>query len=306
MAKAKSTCSIDGCEKSVFARKWCCAHYKRWRKYGDPLAGGVYRDGPKGCVVEGCEQKHEAKGYCRTHYNRLYYTGSATRACATCGKDFTRTSGDFIYCSVECKPFCRIEGCEHKVQAGQDVCTNHHKVIHRNGGKDPIYTWAKSKVCVVCGAKDWPDNRSRKYCSAACQQLDYRFKGAAKNRPKSTVCILCGEEFSITGRTKSGRLQRTDTLWCQQCGRESADARRYKKYGIVPSEYQAALLRGCDICGAHPEALHVDHDHNCCPPTKYRTCGKCVRGFLCGGCNRALGMFDDRIDSLEAAIKYLS
>lgn len=33
------TCKIDGCEKKLFARGWCGAHYMRWRAHGDPLAG---------------------------------------------------------------------------------------------------------------------------------------------------------------------------------------------------------------------------------------------------------------------------
>lgn len=30
-------CSIDGCEKRVFARTWCSMHYARWKVHGDPL-----------------------------------------------------------------------------------------------------------------------------------------------------------------------------------------------------------------------------------------------------------------------------
>lgn len=34
------TCDVDGCERQVRHRIWCNAHYQRWAKYGDPLAGG--------------------------------------------------------------------------------------------------------------------------------------------------------------------------------------------------------------------------------------------------------------------------
>lgn len=33
-------CAIEGCDKPVFCRKWCGAHYARWRRHGDPLSGG--------------------------------------------------------------------------------------------------------------------------------------------------------------------------------------------------------------------------------------------------------------------------
>jgi hypothetical protein len=33
---AKSICSIEGCERDVYARGWCRIHYVRWRMHGDP------------------------------------------------------------------------------------------------------------------------------------------------------------------------------------------------------------------------------------------------------------------------------
>lgn len=33
------TCSVEGCREPVLHRDWCCAHYNRWRRHGDPLAG---------------------------------------------------------------------------------------------------------------------------------------------------------------------------------------------------------------------------------------------------------------------------
>ena len=40
---AKATCLIDRCRKPARSRGWCGAHYKRFLKYGDPLAGGPAR-----------------------------------------------------------------------------------------------------------------------------------------------------------------------------------------------------------------------------------------------------------------------
>ena len=48
---------------------------------------------------------------------------------------------------------------------------------------------------------------------------------------------------------------------------------------------------------------HVDHDHSCC--SKDRSCGKCVRGVLCGNCNRAAGMLKDSAPRCRGLALYL-
>ncbi len=62
---------------------------------------------------------------------------------------------------------------------------------------------------------------------------------------------------------------------------------------------------GCAICGAAPgkKRLNIDHDHNCCEYGK--SCGKCVRGLLCQGCNTGLGHFRDSPNVMYQAINYL-
>jgi hypothetical protein len=80
------------------------------------------------------------------------------------------------------------------------------------------------------------------------------------------------------------------------------DARLRREYGITLSEYKR-VLRGqggcCAIC-KRPEkefknALAVDHDH---------VSGK-LRGLLCWGCNKALGVFRDHIENMKEAVQYL-
>jgi len=63
----------------------------------------------------------------------------------------------------------------------------------------------------------------------------------------------------------------------------------------------------CAICGSNQSELRnklsVDHDHKCCQGEK--SCGKCIRGLICGNCNRGIGLFGDSVELLQAAINYL-
>jgi hypothetical protein len=41
--RKREPCSVDDCQRPHLRGGWCAAHYWRWRKYGDPLAGGPFR-----------------------------------------------------------------------------------------------------------------------------------------------------------------------------------------------------------------------------------------------------------------------
>lgn len=78
-------------------------------------------------------------------------------------------------------------------------------------------------------------------------------------------------------------------------------------YGLSLDALTTLLDAGCSACGS-AENLHVDHDHVCCPAgSSPRSCGRCVRGVLCHGCNTALGLLGEdpaRIEGLLEHIKY--
>lgn len=40
-------CSVDSCDKSQIAHGFCDAHYRRWKRYGDPLGGGTQQGAPE-------------------------------------------------------------------------------------------------------------------------------------------------------------------------------------------------------------------------------------------------------------------
>lgn len=41
MAKIKRICSVENCGKPHYGRGFCCAHWERWKRYGNPLEGRV-------------------------------------------------------------------------------------------------------------------------------------------------------------------------------------------------------------------------------------------------------------------------
>ena len=51
---AERTCSIPGCSNPARSRGWCNVHVSRWRRHGDPLAGGPARTRPM--VERFCEK----------------------------------------------------------------------------------------------------------------------------------------------------------------------------------------------------------------------------------------------------------
>lgn len=64
------------------------------------------------------------------------------------------------------------------------------------------------------------------------------------------------------------------------------------KYKMTIEEYTERSSKGCEICGVKTKHnLQVDHDHRCC--NGGITCGKCVRGIICPGCNVAVDKYDE-------------
>jgi hypothetical protein len=74
-----------------------------------------------------------------------------------------------------------------------------------------------------------------------------------------------------------------------------------RRYGLSLDDYKAMLERQggrCAICGREPikdNRLCVDHDH---------MTGK-VRALLCDNCNMALGSFNDDVEAMAKAIRYV-
>lgn len=76
-------------------------------------------------------------------------------------------------------------------------------------------------------------------------------------------------------------------------------------YGLTLERTTELLAAGCAVCGSRDE-LHIDHDHRCCPGgSSPRSCGQCVRGVLCHGCNTALGLLGEDPARIEALLAHV-
>jgi hypothetical protein len=94
----------------------------------------------------------------------------------------------------------------------------------------------------------------------------------------------------------------------------AANRERFNRYSTDSMLRRLEKLAGrrcpevCELCGK-PDTrtrLHFDHDHDCCNTTfPEKSCGRCFRGWLCGKCNKTLGMVEDNPEYLEALAAYL-
>lgn len=136
-------------------------------------------------------------------------------------------------------------------------------------------------------------------------------------------CSKCGIVKPLTDyyASRPGRIRR-ECKPCHLAYRAAWRAANRTKvrllyYGITDEHYAELLAAQGGVCAIckEPEiaksrhtgeiaALQIDHDHGCCGARQ--RCGKCVRGLLCGRCNRALGLLRDDPSLIAAAGDYLA
>lgn len=115
-------------------------------------------------------------------------------------------------------------------------------------------------------------------------------------------CLLWLSENSYAGHKNTlDKLQAT----CRRCAARDHKLRHYGVDTYYILEQQGNRCRICGVQEGDTDRLvwHIDHDHSCCSGKK--SCGACVRGVLCQQCNQGLGNFNDSIESLRNAVRYL-
>lgn len=127
----KKTCAIDGCDGGVSARGWCAKHYVRWKKFGDPLGGGPFKNKWSGatCSIDGCgNPRRRGSGMCNAHYLRFLRHGDATHGRAMNGAQ-AKFIRELVYTTeTECItwPFGGRDPKGWALSAAHNVCTAKH------------------------------------------------------------------------------------------------------------------------------------------------------------------------------------
>lgn len=185
---------------------------------------------------------------------------------------------------------CPIINCGRKIYVG-GYCKSHYEAKRtgrelssvRNIGQDPD---CSIEGCIYVA-------HSRLLCITHYRHWLYSPEQMAKASVQKCPVPVCDKTIKTT----------------------SVMCKNHKRLGTRYSIPDDKLLKMFDeyVCGnfacESSEDLHVDHDHSCCwkgkhPGTK-KSCGDCVRGWLCRGCNMSLGAMKDDIKKLEGLIAYL-
>ena len=143
----------------------------------------------------------------------------------------------------------------------------------------------KAKGCKKCA-------HVQTHCIRGHELTEDNLYFSGDNRTCKT-CVLGRSASRYNNLDEAGRRQWMLNSIVSNNGRNRADYEQKKHLG------------SCAICGKSEEkrGLCSDHDHSCCSGSK--SCGKCLRDFLCQKCNQGIGFLLDSPELMRAAAVYI-
>jgi hypothetical protein len=144
-------CSIENCNKHVYAKKLCRYHWKLQRdkiRQENLLLG---KDNINVCKVENCNNIVLAKGYCLRHYNQFQKHGKIT----------------LVEKRIEYPKVCQIDGCNEKSYS-LGYCEKHYTNLYKHN--NPLYEKTINQKCNIenCENKYYAKGYCRKHYRKFC------------------------------------------------------------------------------------------------------------------------------------------
>jgi hypothetical protein len=152
--------------------------------------------------------------------------------------------------------------------------------------------WNGSRHCRACGLER--NRKSRKLHPERGIAYTQRWRAKHPDYKKHYigVCKRCKRELPIVSR---GR--------CSTCS--IIERKEMVKKELLFLQGARCAIVGCttDTTKYKLKDWHLDHNHLCGGAGHW--CKKCIRGVLCRGCNAAIGMTHESIETLRGIIAYL-
>lgn len=147
------SCSIEDCEKAVSARGWCPMHYRRWRKYANPLTFVNHneRHGKKNTPEYASWLKMKERCYGVNHRYYFNYGGRGVRVCDRWKHSFINFLSDMGEKPDASFSLDRIDGngdyepsnCRWATAKQQSRNRSFNRIFSLNGKSQCMSAWAE-------------------------------------------------------------------------------------------------------------------------------------------------------------------
>jgi hypothetical protein len=199
------------------------------------------------------------------------------KACRECGTTFTAKRIDARFCGGTCHhAFYRRENIE-KIRETRRIRDRNRRAAIREAArtrwaKDSEQLKAQQRKRYAMDSED-PERLAARQARKRLEYQDNREKILARSRDRRAV--------NGAYRKLSAHGVDWDTLYAE----------------LWESQGGKCYLCGDPLRKDLPKAIHLDHDHSCCPLGK--SCERCRRGLACKNCNLMVGFAKDDPDRLR-------